>query len=259
MPVGRTSGRGPSPCSAATAATRGPAGRPAATWSQDGGTDPVARRRTRDLRQPPAAVRPGRGRRRRPLPRAPRPLDRPRVLRRVAAPVPAAGLRCPVYAPPGLRRRSYFADDPAGLGWRRDRPCGVVRRRRPRLPASRPPTTGRPPWRCASTPAGSGPTPTSGSAAPTPPTPGPDWSVAELGSGIGTVLCEATYTTGPRGRSPPPERAPGRAPWRRRPGWAGSSLTHRWPTVSAGVLAAEAEEAFGRPVHQAATGRVFEW
>ncbi len=36
-------------------------------------------------------------------------------------------------------------------------------------------------------------------------------------------------------------------------------LTHRWPTVSAGVLAAEAEEALGRPVHQAATGRVFEW
>ena len=36
-------------------------------------------------------------------------------------------------------------------------------------------------------------------------------------------------------------------------------LTHRWPTVSADALAAEADEAFGRPVHQAATGRVFEW
>ncbi|MGH9101294.1 MAG: MBL fold metallo-hydrolase, partial [Acidimicrobiales bacterium] len=36
-------------------------------------------------------------------------------------------------------------------------------------------------------------------------------------------------------------------------------VTHRRPSVPAGALAAEADEAFGRPVHQAASGRVFEW
>ena len=87
---------------------------------------------------------------------------------------------------------------------------------------------------------------------------GPDWSIDELGTGIGTVLCEATYTAEREGHA--------RHLSGRQAGAMGAAarvgrlvLTHRWPTVSAGALAAEADEAFGRPVHQAAAGVVFEW
>ena len=70
---------------------------------------------------------------------------------------------------------------------------------------SRPPTTGRRPLRCGSTrrlPTSTAPRRATGGRrsavrrrrSPTRPTPGPDWSVEALGSGIGTLLCEATYT-----------------------------------------------------------------
>jgi ribonuclease BN (tRNA processing enzyme) len=87
---------------------------------------------------------------------------------------------------------------------------------------------------------------------------GPDWSVASLGTGIGTVLCEATYL---RDREGTLAHLSGRqaGAMAAAAGVGRLVLTHRWPTVSADELAAEASEAFGRPVDQAAIGRHFEW
>jgi ribonuclease BN (tRNA processing enzyme) len=83
---------------------------------------------------------------------------------------------------------------------------------------------------------------------------GPDWSLEALGTGLDLVLCEATYTKDHEGTA---QHMSGRQ--------AGSSaraagarrlvVTHRWPTISAGALGAEAREAFGAPVGQAAVGR----
>lgn len=87
---------------------------------------------------------------------------------------------------------------------------------------------------------------------------GPDWSPEELGPGIGLLLCEATYTCDHEGE-------PGHLSGRQAGAMAAAAgigrlvLTHRRPSVSEGALAAEADAAFGRPVHQAAPGRVFEW
>lgn len=190
----------------------------------------------------------------------------------------------PVYAPPGLRRRSYFAHDP-GLAWEEVGPA--FRITMGGLTASfvatdhGPPTlavrfdaphggdggdggagtgdgtgTGGDDGGATSTGSGSG-TGLSASLAYSADT-GPDWSVEELGRGIGTVLCEASYT---RDREGTARHLSGRQ--------AGSMaaaagvgrlvLTHRWPTVSAETLADEADDAFGHPVHQAGAGRVFEW
>jgi ribonuclease BN (tRNA processing enzyme) len=87
---------------------------------------------------------------------------------------------------------------------------------------------------------------------------GPDWSPEELGAGIGLLLCEATYTSDREGKA---RHLSGRqaGAMAAAAGIARLVLTHRLPTVPGGLLAAEADEAFGRPVHQAAPGRVFEW
>jgi ribonuclease BN (tRNA processing enzyme) len=85
---------------------------------------------------------------------------------------------------------------------------------------------------------------------------GPGWSLEALGTGLDLALCEATYTKDHEGTL-------GHMSGRQ----AGSSakaagakrlvVTHRWPTISAGALKAEAQEAFGGPVSQAAIGRGF--
>ena len=87
---------------------------------------------------------------------------------------------------------------------------------------------------------------------------GPDWSPAELGAGIGLLLCEASYTRGHEGSG---RHLSGRqaASMAADAAVAQLVLTHRWPTVPADALAAESDEAFGRPVHQAAPRRVFAW
>ena len=87
---------------------------------------------------------------------------------------------------------------------------------------------------------------------------GPDWSVDELGHGIGTVLCEATYSRRDEGAS---RHLSGRqaGPMAAAAGVGRLLLTHRWPTVSADAVATEAAEAFGRHVDQVVAGRVFEW
>jgi ribonuclease BN (tRNA processing enzyme) len=165
----------------------------------------------------------------------------------------------PVYAPPGLRARCYSADHP-GFAWREVGPshrvvvgevvCSFV-------PTDHgPPTLAvriDPPGDAAAVPPGD----LSGSLAYSADT-GPDWSFEELGTGIGTVLCEASYTREHEGSH---QHLSGRQAGAMAAvaGVGRLVLTHRWPGVSADALAAEADEAFGRPVHQAAIGRVFEW
>jgi ribonuclease BN (tRNA processing enzyme) len=83
---------------------------------------------------------------------------------------------------------------------------------------------------------------------------GPGWSFGALGSGLDLALCEATYLKDREGML---QHMSGRQ--------AGSTakaakarrlvVTHRWPTVGAEALRAEAAEAFGGPVAQAAVGR----
>ncbi len=88
---------------------------------------------------------------------------------------------------------------------------------------------------------------------------GTEWSVEALGEGIGTFLCEASYTK---------DREAGglRHLSGRQAGIMAHSagvgeliVTHRFPNVEAEPLGLEAAEAFGRPVYQAAPGATFEW
>lgn len=166
----------------------------------------------------------------------------------------------PVLAPPGLRQRSYFADDPL-LGWQEIGPsyrvtidgltCSFV------ATDHGPPTLAvridqRPAGDASHTP-GTAPSSLVYSADS-----GPDWSAQELGTDIGTLLCEATYTREHEGEY---RHLSGRQAglMAAAAGVGGLVLTHRWPTVSADALAAEGGEAFGRPVLQAAAGRIFTW
>jgi ribonuclease BN (tRNA processing enzyme) len=87
---------------------------------------------------------------------------------------------------------------------------------------------------------------------------GDGWSPESLGPGLGTLLCEASYTQDREGSF---QHLSGRqAGTMAAAAGAGTLiLTHRWPDVVAEALAFEADEAFGRAVHQAAIGKVFEW
>ncbi len=85
---------------------------------------------------------------------------------------------------------------------------------------------------------------------------GPGWSLAELGTDLDLVLCEATYTSEHEGTaghmsgSQAGEQA-------RRAGARKLVITHRWPTIDAASVVAEAEAAFGAPVEQASIGKEF--
>ena len=87
---------------------------------------------------------------------------------------------------------------------------------------------------------------------------GPGWSVEELGDSIGTFLCEATFTQEHEGSL---QHLSGRqaGAMAQAAGVERLILTHRWPTVSAEAVAAEATRAFGQPVLQAHPGDVFSW
>lgn len=194
----------------------------------------------------------------------------------------------PVYAPPGLRARSYFGDDPL-LAWREVEPAQrIVVRPMERAPQSQtanaaestntkdrgarpgevlvcsfcatdhgPPTLAvrfdvhRGGW------AGSEPELPDRSLAYSADT-GPGWSVEELGQRIGTFLCEATYGSAEEGSA---RHLSGRQ--------AGAMaeaadvgvlvLTHRRPSVRAEDVREEAAAAFGRDVAQAAPKTAFEW
>jgi ribonuclease BN (tRNA processing enzyme) len=82
---------------------------------------------------------------------------------------------------------------------------------------------------------------------------GPRWSLEALGTGLDLALCEATYTKDHEGTA---GHMSGREAGRtaRAAGARRLVVTHRWPTISAPALKAEAEEAFGGPVSQAAIG-----
>jgi ribonuclease BN (tRNA processing enzyme) len=82
---------------------------------------------------------------------------------------------------------------------------------------------------------------------------GPGWSLAALGTGLDLALCEATYTKDHEGTA---GHMSGREAGEtaKAAGARRLVVTHRWPTISAPALKAEAEEAFGGPVSQAAIG-----
>jgi ribonuclease BN (tRNA processing enzyme) len=160
----------------------------------------------------------------------------------------AGGRPLTVFAPPGLRERS---PTPAAswVDWQELAPSMVlsVGSLQARFGAT---DHGTPRWPCA------WPTraPTLAYSADS----GPGWSVEELGSDIGTFLCEATYTQDREGSF---LHLSGReaGTMARAAGVRRLILTHRWPTVAADDVRREAELAFGRPVEQASTGAVFDW
>jgi ribonuclease BN (tRNA processing enzyme) len=85
---------------------------------------------------------------------------------------------------------------------------------------------------------------------------GPGWELATLGPDLDLALCEATYTHHHEGRL---RHLSGRQAGEqaRRAGARRLVVTHRWPTVDAGTLVAEAEAAFGAPVEYAVNGKEF--
>jgi ribonuclease BN (tRNA processing enzyme) len=87
---------------------------------------------------------------------------------------------------------------------------------------------------------------------------GPSWSVETLGRDIGTLLCEATYTQDAEGSM---LHLSGRqaGAMAAAAGVGRLILTHRSPTVAADDVRREAELAFGRPVEQASMGAVYSW
>jgi ribonuclease BN (tRNA processing enzyme) len=153
-----------------------------------------------------------------------------------------------VYAPPGLREWSHFAQVP-WIDWSELAPSMVlvIGSVRARFVATDhgPPTLAVVLEHEGATLAYSADT-------------GPGWSVEELGSDIGTFLCEATYTEESEGTL---QHLSGRqaGTMARAAGVARLILTHRWPTVSADAVRREAETAFARPVGQASMGAVFNW
>jgi ribonuclease BN (tRNA processing enzyme) len=83
---------------------------------------------------------------------------------------------------------------------------------------------------------------------------GPGWSLEALGTGLDLALCEATYTLEHEGTA---QHMSGRQAGRtaRAAGARRLVVTHRWPTIASGAVRAEAADAFGGPVAQAAVGR----
>ncbi len=83
---------------------------------------------------------------------------------------------------------------------------------------------------------------------------GPEWSFSTLGPDLDLALCEATYTSECKG--PPVHMSAAEAGANvRRAGARRLVVTHRWSTVDARDVVAEASEAFGGHVEQAAVGR----
>jgi ribonuclease BN (tRNA processing enzyme) len=161
-----------------------------------------------------------------------------------------------VYAPAGLRAHSYFGDRDV-LAWHDLSPSDqvVIGDLRARFAA----TDHGPPTLAvrfdAADADGDHPDQALAFSADT----GADWSPEELGTGIGTLLCEASYTK--REEAPFYKHLSARQAGRMA-GEAGVRrliLTHRWPTVSAEDVAEEAQAAFGGPVEQATMGAVFNW
>jgi ribonuclease BN (tRNA processing enzyme) len=160
---------------------------------------------------------------------------------------------CLVLAPPGLQDRSYFGDDPI-LRWELLEPSFQIALGTLHLRFS--PTDHGPPTLAmlvTRTDADPGDRSLAYSADT-----GPDWTVAELDDHVGLFLCEASYTKDHEGNF--------RHLSGRQAGSMASSaqvdrlvVTHRWPNIDPGLLAAEASDAFGRAVQQARSGLTVEW
>jgi ribonuclease BN (tRNA processing enzyme) len=86
---------------------------------------------------------------------------------------------------------------------------------------------------------------------------GPKWSLGELGVGLDLALCEATFLQESEGEAQhlSARQAGGSA---RDAGAAGLMLTHIWPTIDVERSRAEATDAYGGPVHLAATNERYE-
>ena len=162
----------------------------------------------------------------------------------------------PVFAPPGLRRRSYFADDPA-VDWRLTVPdqeveIGDLSLRFAATDHGPPTLAVRFDSRLASSER-----PADQALAYSADT-GPEWSVESLGWGIGTFVCEASFDRSHEGRE-------GHLSGHQAGSMAADAdvvrlvLTHRWPTVDAGTVADEAASRFGSPVATAEVGKVILW
>lgn len=165
----------------------------------------------------------------------------------------AAGQPTLVLAPPGLRQRSYFSDDPL-LDWQELQPSF-------RLDVGE--------LRCSFVGTDHGPPTLAVRIETLDPSPGArpfaysadtgtDWSVEELGDDIGMFLCEASYTKESEGGL---RHLSGRQAGTMAAGAGVGDLvvTHRWPTVDARALRSEAAEAFGRAIHQAVPGLTLDW
>jgi ribonuclease BN (tRNA processing enzyme) len=85
---------------------------------------------------------------------------------------------------------------------------------------------------------------------------GPRWSLAELGTGLDLVLCEASYTVDHEGTA---GHMSGRQAGEQasRAGARRLVLTHRWPTIAASSVASEAAASYGGTVEQAEIGKEF--
>jgi ribonuclease BN (tRNA processing enzyme) len=85
---------------------------------------------------------------------------------------------------------------------------------------------------------------------------GPGFSMAELGTDLDLLLTEATYTFDHEGTA---DHMSGRqaGAQARSADVARLVVTHRWPTIDPVTLLGEVEDAFGKPVEQAAIGKEF--
>jgi ribonuclease BN (tRNA processing enzyme) len=160
----------------------------------------------------------------------------------------AGGAPLPVFAPPGLRERSYYASA-EWIAWTELAPSmvltiGTVEARFVATDHG-PPTLATCLLHEGATLAYSADT-------------GAGWSVEELASDVGTFLCEATFTQESEGSL---QHLSGRqaGAMARAAGVGRLILTHRWPTVSAEAVRREAETAFGRTVDIAVAGEIFDW
>lgn len=161
----------------------------------------------------------------------------------------------PVYAPPGLRDRPYFAESPV-LAWQTVESSDEVQVGG--LVCRFAATDHGPPTLAVRIDRRSSPGTDPARALAYTADTGPAWSVEELGTGLGLVLCEASYTRELEGRF---RHLSGRQAGAMA---AGAEvlrlvLTHRWPTVSAVALAAEAGETFGGTILQARAGVELDW
>jgi len=155
--------------------------------------------------------------------------------------------RVPVYAPAGLRRRTYQPNTPA-FAWNDVTDGDTATVGTLGFTFSR---TDHGPETLGMRVDGGGRS--LGYSADT----GPEWSLEALGEGLDLALCEATVPTENEGElqhlSARQAGATGRAA-----GTGRLVLTHLWPTLDAERARAEGSEAFGAPVELASVGARYE-